>query len=89
MKPVTTLIIPADGRTATGLYTDGFDLRELGPLTVERASTITFHSSKQLWQVHEELPAWQRKSSEFHATLLFENPSRERCLDWEREHFTQ
>jgi hypothetical protein len=83
MKPVTTLMIPADGRTATGLHTDAFPLDALGRQHMERASTIEFNETTQQWEV--------RLPPRFGPLVyvLFTNASRERCLDWEREFFTQ
>jgi hypothetical protein len=63
--------------TAQGLYAEQIDLRELGTMTLERASYIEFNSKTQVWEVicakrHE---------------MLFADFSREACLNWEKRYF--
>lgn len=64
--------------TVWGLYTEVFDLRILGRLKIFRATSIQFHQRKQAWQVKDRV-----------GTVLFENPSRQACLDWEMERMNQ
>ncbi|MBB5353840.1 hypothetical protein HNR46_004104 [Haloferula luteola] len=58
------------------LYTDAIDLRELGRLTVVRATEITFDDEWQVWEVRS-VPFGGR---------LYCDASRDACLDWERQH---
>jgi hypothetical protein len=62
--------------TARALWTDAVDLRELGPCTVERASTVDFNFLTQEWEV--------RIQSD-HAPL-FAHSDRSTCLQWEHDH---
>ena len=64
-----------DGRVCC-LHTELIDLRELGRLTVVRATLVEFNDPAQQWEVRH---AGTRK-------LLHADPSREACLRWEREH---
>lgn len=68
------LITPAG--TVMCLYTDAVDLRALGTLRIERASTIDFNPSEQEWEVRRApgLPP------------LFAHASRDVCLQWEHDH---
>ena len=75
MKPEAVLRFNPDG-TAEGLYTDVIPLCALGRLSVQRASTIEFDDASQQWVVRS------RESTE-----LYQSPSRQQCLDWEREFF--
>ena len=75
MKPEAVLTFNPDG-TAGGLYTEAIPLRELGRLSIRRASTIEFDDAAQQWVV--------RSPS---GTELFRDPARQRCLDWERDFF--
>ena len=61
--------------TAWCLWTEAVPLHELGRLDVQRASTVEFSANKQTWEV--------RLASE-PETVAFSHPSRETCLDWER-----
>jgi len=70
----TSLRFTPDG-TAECLYTEMVDLRALGRLEVVRATGITFDSEDQRWEVRSAL----------YGGLLFAHPSREACLQWERE----
>lgn len=69
------LYFAPDG-TGAGLYTERVDLREIGRLDVCRATTVEFDDESQLWEVHD-----------FTGHRLFQHPSRQTCLDWERRHF--
>lgn len=58
------------------LYTDAFDLRQLGRLRIVRATEIRFNHDTQRWVV-------------YHANTgepLHSDPSRDACAAWEREH---
>jgi hypothetical protein len=60
----------------TGLYTEAIPLTVLGALQIQRLTTIEFNDSTQQWEVKDRT-----------GTLLLENTSRERCLEWEHQHF--
>ena len=51
-------------------------MHALGRLSIRRASTIEFDDASQQWEVRS--PDGAR---------LYNSPSRQRCLDWERETF--
>ena len=74
MKPIT-LHVQEDG-TVCGLYTEAIDLASLGPLRIERASTIEFDNPSQLWRVFDR-----------RGRCVFSDPSREACLGWEQSYF--
>ena len=59
-----------------GLYTDALDLTRIGTLSVRRATRIEFDGKAQYWRVY---PARGRRA-------LFNSPSREKCLGWERKY---
>jgi hypothetical protein len=69
------LTIDHDG-TGRCLYSELIDLRALGSLTCQRASHIEFDARQQDWKV---LAADRRR-------VLFRDPSRQACLDWEQDH---
>lgn len=75
MKAESVLTFNPDG-TAHGLYTEAISLCTLGRLSIQRASTIEFDDDAQKWVVRS--PAGKK---------LYQSPSRQQCLDWEREHF--
>ena len=75
MKPEAVLTFNSDG-TAQGLYTEAIPLHTLGRLSVQRASTIEFDDAAQQWVVRSPEGA-----------ELYQSPSRQQCLDWEREFF--
>jgi hypothetical protein len=60
--------------TVWGLYTEVFDLRVLGRMRIFRATSIQFNQRKQEWEVKDRT-----------RNVLFSNPSRQACLDWELE----
>jgi len=62
----------------TGLYTEAIPLAALGALKIERLTSIEFHDPTQQWEVRDRT-----------GTLLFSDPSREQCLQWEHRHFNQ
>lgn len=72
---IAAVTFKPDG-SVRGLYTEVIDLTCLGRLKVERATTITFDNRKQVWRVKDRtgLP-------------LFTSPSRETCLEWEKQYF--
>jgi hypothetical protein len=57
------------------LYTEAVDLAAIGALSVRRATSIEFDDARQYWRV--------RDPSGF---ALFNSPSRQLCLDWERRY---
>ena len=60
------------------LWTEVLPLGELGKLEVRRASTIEFNNGTQQWEV---------RSSE--NQVMYANPSRNVCLDWEHQYFNR
>ena len=74
---MTTHIITfgSDG-TARCLWTEAVPLHELGRLDIHRASTVEFDDVKQQWEVRLASNA---------GAVAFSHPSRETCLNWERE----
>lgn len=62
--------------TGRCLYTDQVDLRALGTLRIERASTIDFNRQTQEWEVRRNavLPP------------LFAHASHDVCRQWEHDH---
>jgi len=60
------------------LYTEAIDLSALGALEIVRASSIEFNNMAQEWEI---------KSAE--CTVLFTDPSRQACLDWEHQYFNR
>jgi hypothetical protein len=73
--PVITLDPAGNGRC---LFTEAIDLAALGALEIVRASTIEFNNGAQAGEVRNT-----------EGTLLFSHPSRQTCLDWERQHFNR
>jgi hypothetical protein len=57
------------------LYTELIDLSSLGALEIVRASSIEFSNRAQRWTVRS-----------VEGAVLFTDPSRQACLDWEQEH---
>ncbi len=72
-----TLIFGTDG-VGRGLYTDAIDLRQLGVLQVERATTIEFDNTDQLWRVRDT-----------EGRELFSSARRDFCLEWEQRVFSE
>ena len=58
-----------------GLYTEAIDLGQIGPLVVRRATTIEYDNHSQYWRVKDRT-----------GFCLFNSPSRQECLDWERQY---
>ena len=71
------IIFSTDG-SATCLYTDSLPLRDLGTITVERASNVEFNAATQKWEV--------RAASAIGSVPLFTHSSRAECLTWEHVH---
>jgi hypothetical protein len=69
-----TIAFAPDG-TARCLWTETVPLRELGRLTVERASAVEFNQATQVWEV--------RLASNPDA-IAFAHAARDTCLEWER-----
>jgi hypothetical protein len=61
-----------------GLYTEAIPLSTLGVLQIERLTEIEFNGRTQEWEVRDQ-----------EGTLLFADPSRDRCLEWEHQQFNQ
>ena len=76
MTPLVLCFDP-DG-TGHCLYTESIDLAVLGTLVLTRATTIEFDQPSQQWEVRDTP-----------GEVLFRDPSRARCLDWEYRHFNQ
>lgn len=75
MNPVT-LNITADGLVRC-LWTEALELAALGRLQVDRAAAIEFDNEAQVWCVFNG-----------YGQCLFSHPSRDECLRWERQHFS-
>ena len=69
------IITFAPDGTARCLWTEAVPLHELGRLDIHRASTVEFEPLTQQWEV--------RLASE-PEVVAFSHPSRETCLEWER-----
>lgn len=70
----SALVFSPDGRVH-GLYTEAIDLNQIGRLHIRRATSIEYCNQKHLWQVRN-----------LYGSILFSNPSRQLCLEWENEH---
>ena len=77
MTPETVLTFDTDGK-AHGLYTEAIPLHTLGRLSIRRATTIEFDDASQCWVVRDLMGGH-----------LFHHPSRQLCLDWERDFINQ
>ena len=62
--------------TGHGLYTEVIDLASIGALEIHRATTIEFNNGSQVWEVKDN-----------DGEILFANPSRVACLQWEHRRF--
>lgn len=60
------------------LYTEAIDLSQLGALEIARASNIEFNNTRQCWEVRNA-----------EGVLLFSNPLRSHCLNWELQYFNR
>ena len=75
MSQEFALTFTSDG-LGHGLYTEVVDLSLIGELRIERATTIEFDNSAQYWRVRDNT-----------GFAMFNSPSRQKCLDWERQYF--
>lgn len=57
------------------LYTEAIPLERIGKLSIERASQVEFDNGLQAWRVSVE------------GSVLFCAPTRQACLNWERQYF--
>ena len=71
---MSTLYCLPDG-TIQGVYTEAVDLSTLGVLAIRRATSIEFDNRTQAWRVFDG-----------YGDCLYCSPSRETCLNWERQH---
>jgi len=62
----------------TGLYTEAIPLAKLGVLTIRRLTQIEFNGTSQQWEVKDRT-----------GDILFSDPSRTRCLQWEHRQFNR
>ena len=69
-----TITFAWDG-TACCLWRDAVPLQELGRLDVQRASTVEFNPTKQVWEVRLACDP---------GVVAFAHPSRQACLAWEQ-----
>ena len=61
-----------------GIYTEAIPLGAIGALKINRLTEIEFNDSTQEWEARDRA-----------GTVLFSNPSRQRCLDWEHREFNR
>lgn len=73
----SAIIFTPDGQGRC-LHTEAIDLAAIGQLHIERATTIEFDNKKQYWRVRDPV-----------GCALFNSPSRQACLDWERLYLQQ
>ena len=59
------------------LHTEAIDLHQLGRLQVVRATDIRFNDQTQEWETCHAVTG----------EVLFSDRSRNRCLQWEKDHF--
>ena len=76
-QPAHVLHFTQDG-VGAGLYTEAIDLHAIGNLEITRASNVEFNDDTQQWEVFDYL-----------GVRRFRHPSRQACLDWERQSFNQ
>jgi len=72
----TAFVIFSPDGTGRALYTEAIDLGSIGGLRVERATLIEFDNGKGVWRVYDV-------QDDF---AMFNAPTREQCLEWERLH---
>jgi hypothetical protein len=69
------LTFTPDG-TGHGLYTEALELGRIGILSIRRATRIEFDDRAQYWRVYL-----------VHGRVaLFNSPTRQECLEWERRY---
>ena len=71
----TVLTFKPDGMVV-GIYTEAIPLAAIGTLKINRLTEIEFNGSAQEWETRDRI-----------GTVLFSNPSRQSCLDWEHQEF--
>ena len=71
------LTFKPDG-VVVGIYTEVIPLGAIGTLKVNRLTEIEFNDSTQEWEARDRI-----------GTVLFSNPSRQSCLDWEHRNFNR
>jgi hypothetical protein len=59
-------------------YTEAINLQHIGALEITRASTIEFNPNNQAWEVRN-----------LDNQVLYSDPSRNQCLDWEQTNLNQ
>jgi len=74
---MSTLYCLPDG-TVQGLYTEVIDLAALGSLAIQRATSVEFDNETQQWCVFTAM-----------GQPIHSHPSRQECLRWEQEYFSQ
>jgi hypothetical protein len=57
------------------LYTEAINLGQIGALCVARATLVEFDNNAQYWRVYDRT-----------GFPMFNSPSRQACLDWERQY---
>ena len=73
MNEVAIIFTP-DG-TGHTLYTEAVPLGQIGRLSIQRATMIAFDNDAQYWRVYDPT-----------GFPMFNSPSREECLEWERRY---
>ena len=71
------LIFTPDG-TGHAIYSEAIPLDRIGPLHIERATSIEYDNQAQYWRVCDPT-----------GFALFNSPSRQECLVWERQFLQQ
>ena len=71
----TVLTFKPDGMVV-GIYTEAIRLAAIGTLKINRLTEIEFNNSTQEWEARDRI-----------GTVLFSNPSRQRCMEWEHQEF--
>ena len=75
---MSAALIVTPAGAVESLYTEAIDLWKLGDLSVRRATDIVFDNASQLWGVWANV-----------GRALYRHPSREACLEWERDYLEQ
>lgn len=76
MSAGLVVVLTPDG-AGHALYDERIDLSTLGPLHIERATTVEFDERAQCWRVRDR-----------EGFAMFNSPSRQACLEWERKYFS-
>lgn len=72
------LVFTPDG-SGRCLFTEAIDLSRIGSLSLRRATRIEFDNQAQYWRVYLARGR----------LALFNSPSRQQCLEWERQYLEQ